>query len=132
MSDGVPPVKNLRLKHVLEEGYANLRCTWVLGCPNEIVPQPDLENPTSDRERTEIAYASAFKELFPGMKVPSVVGLPCGSQMALSKKKIRKRPKKDYVRYRQWLWDTQLDSSISGRVLEYSWHGTSLCITESY
>jgi hypothetical protein len=71
---------------------------------------------------TEVAYPQAFKELFPGKSVPSVVGVPCCAQFAVTREAIRSRPLKDYKRYRQWLLETSLDSHISGRVLEYSWH----------
>jgi len=32
------------------------------------------------------------------------------------------------LRWRQWLMDTELDDSISGRVMEYSWHSKYRCL----
>jgi hypothetical protein len=67
-------------------------------------------------------YKQAFINLFPGEDVPSKVGVSCCAQFAATKEKIRERKKNDYERYRQWIIDTQLGDSISGRVFEYSWH----------
>ncbi len=123
MYDGVPVLQNLRLSHVAEVGYANLRCTWVLGCPNEIKPLVDpITINMDDRARTESAFAEGFKELLPNLPVPKEVGVNCGAQFALSREKVLERPQTHYVRYRQWLWDTPLADNVSGRILEYSWH----------
>jgi hypothetical protein len=54
--------------------------------------------------------------------VPRQVGVSCCAQFAATKEKIRERPRSEYKRYRQWIMDTELGDSISGRVLEYSWH----------
>ena len=45
--------------------------------------------------------------------------------VAATKEKVLERPKHDYERYREWLSNTTLDDSISGRILEYSWHSES-------
>lgn len=133
--DGVPPVKNLQIPYVQQHGYANLRCTWSLGCPAELRPNTTLTTlkdamgavakGDSDRAHTEAAYIQAFLELFPGSRpgeTPEAIGIPCGAQFALSRRAIRKRPRKDYIRYRDWLWNTELPDNVSGRILEYSWH----------
>ena len=45
MYDGIPMLQNLRLEHVRDEGFVNLRCTTAsLGCPDEIIPDPNTEN----------------------------------------------------------------------------------------
>ena len=118
MYDGVPMLQKLRLSHVDDVGYANLRCTWVLGCPHELTLKGNEEKMAA----TEKAYLPAFKELFPELPLPVQVGVGAGSQFALSRAQVLLRPKEDYVRYRQWLWDTSLDDAISGRIFEYSWH----------
>jgi len=35
---------------------------------------------------------------------------------------VRERPLADYVRYRKWLWETNLLSEKSGYILEYMWY----------
>lgn len=60
--------------------------------------------------------------MFADEEVPIEVGTPCCAQFAVSKQQVLLRPLNDYVRYRQWLLDTDLEDSISGRVFEYLWH----------
>ncbi|KAF3918123.1 hypothetical protein ABW21_db0209635 [Orbilia brochopaga] len=123
MYDGVPVIKNLQLPYLSKTGFLPLRCSWQLGCPAELKPVHPYENARiDDRTHTEEAYARSFEQLFPNMTVPEVVGAACGGQFALTRQKILERPLSDYQHYRQWLMDTELPDSISGRVLEYSWH----------
>ena len=108
-----------------------MRCTWVLGCPGEIKPRRAITQveaafePDNDRANTEAAFAHAFQELFPNKPVPDQVGIQCGAQFALAKWKVLERPRRDYVRFRDWLWKTPLEDNVSGRILEYSWHSES-------
>ncbi|EGX53939.1 hypothetical protein AOL_s00004g598 [Orbilia oligospora ATCC 24927] len=122
MYDGVPVLRKLRLSYVDKAGFVPLRCTWTLGCPSELRPTNPFATRIDDRSHTEEAYAEAFRQLFPNMTIPDVVGTTCGGQFALAKWKILERPLEDYVRYRQWLMDTPLPDAISGRIFEYSWH----------
>ena len=121
-------IRNLQLSHVQDVGYANMRCTWVLGCPGEIHPSKAITKleaafePNNDRANTEAAYAQAFEELFPGEEIPDQVGIQCGAQFALAKWKVLERPKSDYIRYREWLLRTPLPDNVSGRIMEYAWH----------
>ena len=103
-------------------GYAPLRCTWIPGCPSELNPLSPSDRGPEDRQSTEKAYASAFKELLPGTDVPETVGAPCSSQFAVTRNQVMKRSKSDYQRMRQWLMTTELPDGISGRVMEYTWH----------
>lgn len=126
-------LRNLRLSHVSSQGYVNLRCSWTLGCPAEVLPLRGVANAkdrngtqkVDDRTEVEFAYAEAFPVLFPGAPVPEKVGIGCGAQFAVSKERILQRSQESYQAYRQWLLDTPLEDSASGRVLEYSWHGRS-------
>jgi hypothetical protein len=70
-------------------------------------------------------YKEAFQFLFPSEPVPSAVGVSCCAQFAATRAKIRERKKSEYERYRKWIMDTHLSDSISGRVMEYSWHSKS-------
>jgi hypothetical protein len=119
--DGLPMLRHFQIPYLEQEGYVNIRCVWVLGCPAEIRPIQE-----AGEHRAEVhaggAYKDAFEILFPGKEVPEVVAVSCCAQFAATKDKVRERPKSDYERYRQWLLDTKLDDGISGRILEYSWH----------
>ncbi|KAJ9653537.1 hypothetical protein H2201_009135, partial [Coniosporium apollinis] len=121
--DGLPMLRSFQLPYLKQEGYVNLRCVWVLGCPGEIRPLADAEGHRHDDGPTaRDAYLKAFRELFPDRPVPEVVGVSCCAQFAVTREKILERPKSDYEFYRGWLLNTDLDDSVSGRVLEYSWH----------
>ncbi|KAF4554422.1 Hypothetical protein D9617_4g001760 [Elsinoe fawcettii] len=127
--DGLRMLERLNLRYVIEQGYANLRCAWIIGCQAEIWPikeaaeyeqfhkdDPDYELRTGD------VFEEIWRELIPEMPVPESVGVACCAQFAVSAEAIRKRPKADYVRYREWLLATEDDDDISGRIFEYLWH----------
>ncbi|KAK3936452.1 hypothetical protein QBC46DRAFT_321470 [Diplogelasinospora grovesii] len=123
--DGLWSLQNLNLSHIRTSGYVNLRCVWVLGCPGEIKPVEDeAATPTdgSSEIHTKHVFKRALQELLPGMDVPTVVGVPCCAQFAVTREAILQRPREDYVRYRKWLLETPLGDNLSGRVLEYAWH----------
>jgi len=115
----VNSVRSLRLEYVREHGYANMRCISDPGCPGEI--QPFRNDPTRS---AELAFPDAWMYFFQTnmSTVPDVVGTPCCSQFAVSREQVRKRPQSDYLRYRKWLLETELNSDVSGRVMEYMWH----------
>lgn len=129
--DGQAVLERLNIPYVQSEGYVNLRCVWNLGCPAEIRPLVEAEapfpasDPHSEGARAGSFYKETFEELFPNVTVPEQVGLSCCAQFAATAKKIRERPKSDYLRYRDWLIRTPLKDHLSGRILEYSWHSKS-------
>jgi hypothetical protein len=122
-------LRHLNLGLVKEAGYVNLRCVWVLGCPSEIRPFEDEAASASKKEDDDVAtkdvFKKAFQELLPELEVPSVVGVSCCSQFAVTRETIRRRPRSDYIRFQQWLISTALEDGLSGRVLEYMWHSES-------
>jgi hypothetical protein len=121
--DSLPLLQRFRLDYLREQGYVNLRCVWVLGCPSEIKPFEDDYEPKKDEPvHAKYAYKKAYEQLFPGETVPEKIGVTCCSQFAVRRETILQRPKADYVAYRDWLVKAPLGDDISGRVLEYSWH----------
>ncbi|KAI9166537.1 hypothetical protein HJFPF1_02644 [Paramyrothecium foliicola] len=121
--DALPLLQRFRLEHLKKEGYVNLRCVWVLGCPAEIRPTLDESPPVKNEPvHAKHVYKAGFQQLFPEIPVPDIVGVTCCSQFAVRRETIHKRPKSDYVRYRDWLVGSSLGDDLSGRVLEYSWH----------
>ncbi|KAL2220441.1 hypothetical protein M432DRAFT_638584 [Thermoascus aurantiacus ATCC 26904] len=117
--DGVPMISKVQTSYIEEKGYVNLRCTWVLGCPDEIHPFTDTHR--EDLHAGEY-FKTGFMELFPGAKVPEVVGVSCCAQFGVSRWKVWERPKSDYEHFRKWLIQTPLKDELSGRIMEYSWH----------
>lgn len=125
--DALPLLQHFRLPHLREQGYVNLRCVWILGCPVEIHPTLDANAaPESTFPTAKHSYRKAFEEMFPGVPVPDEVGVPCCSQFGVTREAVRARPKEDYIRFREWLLNTALPDAISGRVFEYSWHSMLL------
>ena len=116
--NNVKSLKELRLEYVRREGYVNLRCNWVPGCPDEV--QPFRSPPEKEQE----AHMEEVWKVFFGneTEIPKTIAAACCSQFAASREQIRKRSKEDFEKYRQWLLDTDLDDDTSGRVFEFLWH----------
>ena len=134
--DILPALQNLNPAYIHRVGYANLRCTWLLGCPAEIRPfedeTPEGQPPKGDLFTTKEIFKRAFEQLMPDVPVPSKVGVSCCSQFAVTGETVRRRPVEDYIRYRQWLIETNFSDDLSGRVLEYAFHSKFLLISLSY
>jgi hypothetical protein len=115
-------LRRFQVPYLQKQGYVNLRCAWILGCPAEIHPQSDTHR---DDVHAGEYFKNGFMELFPGVDVPDEVGVSCCAQFGVTSWKIRERPKSDYVRFRKWLSETPLKDDLSGRIMEYSWHSRS-------
>jgi len=105
-------------------GYISLRCEWYPSCPAEMRPtgyDSFVSGPEPDRKATEAAISGNWQQLFPGEAPPEALASPCCAQFAVTRQTIWTRPKSDYERLRQWLIETLLEDSISGRVLEKLW-----------
>lgn len=117
-------LSRLQLPYVLSEGYVNLRCVWTIGCPEEI-----RFDRTRPEYATEMAFGKEFIKLFPDKvakgEIPEAVAVSCCAQFAVTAAMVLQKPRSEYVRIRNWLIETTLDDSVSGRILEYSWHSTS-------
>ncbi|KAK9779344.1 hypothetical protein SCAR479_03826 [Seiridium cardinale] len=120
--DAVPTLRNFQLPYLEQAGYVNLRCVWVIGCPAEIRPIQDENSGEKEPPAAKEVYKASFEELLPELPVPAVVAVSCCSQFGVTRETIRRRPKEDYIRYRQWLLDTPLKDDTSGRIFEFSWH----------
>lgn len=131
--DMVPTLRNFQLPYLREAGYVNLRCVWVIGCPAEIRPFEDEEHEDEQlREGKSVSakgvFRRAFQELFPEVPVLALVAVSCCSQFGVTSATIRQHSRERYVRFRDWLLETTLDDSLSGRVMEFSWHSESLYV----
>ena len=117
--DNVNALRMLRLERVEEQGYVNLRCQPIPGCPDEIQP---FRDPPEGHRVSEHVFPAAWQYMFGEIEVPRVVGIACCSQFAVSRKQVLARPRNDYLRYLQWVTETELEDAVSGRVMEYLWH----------
>ncbi|CEJ82107.1 hypothetical protein VHEMI02195 [[Torrubiella] hemipterigena] len=121
--DALNLLQRFQFSYLKKQGYVNLRCVWVLGCPAEIQPELDAAMGAVEEGVTaKRVYKKAFEELFPEEPLPDRVGVACCSQFAVRRETIRQRPQADYIRYREWLINSELPDNLSGRVLEYAWH----------
>lgn len=119
--DNYESIRALDLEFVTRNGFANLRCLNIPGCPAEIQPfRPEEQwDPLRPQER---AMAAAWKELFQNDQVPEILAAPCCAQFAASKAQIQQRPKAEYERFQSWLYSSELDDATTGRIFEYLWH----------
>jgi hypothetical protein len=120
--DALPTLRNFQLPYLRRQGYVNLRCVWVIGCPSEIRPAHDEIHRDDAKLMAKNVYKKSFEELLPEVPVPDLVAVSCCSQFGVTRETIRSRPKADYIRYREWLLATPLDDALNGRVFEFAWH----------
>ncbi|MCJ1486211.1 hypothetical protein MMC06_006388, partial [Schaereria dolodes] len=92
--DNVISLQTLNINFVQRQGYTNLRCIAVPGCPDEVQP---FRNPPEAYRKHEHAFPAAWKYMFVDKDIPSVVGTPCCSQFAVSKEQVLARPRSDYM-----------------------------------
>ncbi|KAL1959004.1 hypothetical protein VTO42DRAFT_3245 [Malbranchea cinnamomea] len=116
-------LSGLRIDTVKAKGYLNLRCDWDPGCPTSVHPF----NPTdTDIKSHDIRayFADVYMEIFNVTReeVPEHIGGVCCAQFAVTRERVRQRPRKDYKRMRSWAMNTDLDSFGVGWVFEKIWH----------
>ncbi|EPS36137.1 hypothetical protein H072_10295 [Dactylellina haptotyla CBS 200.50] len=106
----------LRLDNIREKGYVNLRCNGNPGCPAELHPNGNK----FEKGRIEIGWKKLWKHMNGDKALPNAVGVACCAQFAVTKEKIREKPKSYYENLMDWLLNT--DEEDPGRVFEYFWH----------
>ncbi|KAJ5129091.1 hypothetical protein N7526_007257 [Penicillium atrosanguineum] len=117
-------LRNIRFESVDAHGYVNLRCQQNPGCPSAVHPL----NPTQadiDNHDIRAYFSDAYQQIFNVSvdKVPGEIGNVCCAQFAVSRDRIRARPKEDYQRILDWAATTKLTDDFGiGWVLEKLWH----------
>ncbi|KAJ6185930.1 hypothetical protein N7519_007231 [Penicillium mononematosum] len=130
LHDNVIAMRNLQLDFVQQNGYVNLRCNWNPGCKgvhrfNGHVTEQVWMEVFDGTSTPPLNASSTTDQEFPGQKYlrkPAEIGAACCAQFAVSREQIQKRPLEDYIRFRQWVIDTELSDAKSGRVMEFLWH----------
>ncbi|KAJ5165093.1 Protein of unknown function DUF3431 [Penicillium coprophilum] len=130
LHDNVIAMRNLRLDFVQQNGYVNLRCNWNPGCKsshrfNSHVTDEIWSDIFDGTSTPSLNMSSPTEQEVAGMnylRKPAEIGAACCAQFAISRDQIRKRPLEDYVKFRQWVIDTELGDASSGRVMEFLWH----------
>ena len=138
LHDNVAAMRALQLDFVQQNGYVNLRCNWNPGCKeghrrnrhvNEQVwlevftgtSTPPLNSTatsllSADMPGVSIVHNQKF------LRLPEQVGAACCAQFAVSRDQILQRPREDYIKFRQWIIDTDKSDASSGRTMEFLWH----------
>lgn len=115
-------IDSLSDARVAREGYFNARCHHDPGCPDWLhLDRPEEEWDLVKKTEERYFTSDLWQELHPGAPFPASISQPCCAQFAVSKERIRTRPVSEYVRYREWLLNTDLEDEISGRIMEYTW-----------
>ena len=115
----VETLRTLNIDFLKQQGYVNLRCNDVPGCPDEIHTDREVPDPT---HTVEVVMPYVWPLLFGDRDIPKVIAAACCAQFAVSRDQVRKRPLSDYEHYRNFLMETDLPDETSGRVFEYLWH----------
>jgi hypothetical protein len=113
-------IANLKDQFVIESGYVSPRC---LGSCENVIELSGNYLPISDLEESlprETQIGSFLME-FLGW-IPEKIASPCCAQFAVSREAVYRRRLDEWKSVRKWLEETELSSSSSGRVLEYTWH----------
>lgn len=115
---------NLRYEAVSLKGYVNLRCMQTPGCPSTLF-QTDPVGIDLDYEYMIQQMPKVLWELLrlDASEVPEDIGHQCCAQFALTKEKIRERPKSDYIRILHWVATTDMTDNYGiGWLVEKLWH----------
>ncbi|CAJ2509522.1 Uu.00g145480.m01.CDS01 [Anthostomella pinea] len=118
-------VSSLRTAYVVEKGYVSTRC--LSNCENVMpvsaAPPVALEQMPEVRRDGQLgSLLNAFLETEKHETLPKLIAAPCCAQFAASREAIRGRSREWWTELRQWLIDTPLGSSASGRLMEWTWH----------
>lgn len=120
--NSITEVNNLQSDFVKEEGYVSTRC--LPGCENYIPLSKTVVSlnviGTAGRELQIPTFLRTF--LGEDYAMPEVIAAPCCAQFAASKEAILARPKEFWQKLQEWLIETPLEPSVSGRLIEYTWH----------
>lgn len=117
-NDATQMIRRLSNAHVSRQGYVNMRCRWVPGCPEWLHPDSRDENLS---KQEEAVLLDSWNELFPSRPLPVTLSQPCCAQFALSRQRIHSIPLSQFTFFRDWILRTPLSDYISGRIWEYSW-----------
>jgi hypothetical protein len=120
--DSKKTIERLSDARVARDGYVNARCHLDPGCPDWLHPdRPPAEWDLIHKNEERFFTPHVWRELHPDAPVPHAISQPCCAQFAVSGERIRSHPRSDYLRYRDWLLNTELEDGNSGRIMEYTW-----------
>ncbi|KAE8442112.1 hypothetical protein EG329_003818 [Mollisiaceae sp. DMI_Dod_QoI] len=113
-------INHLDLREVQRRQFVNLRVTWGIGCSTLSINTTKVtEESGTQPEQKEMQ--EAFRANFNIYDIPEILATPCCSQIAVTREKILSVPRAQYQHHVDWLANTRLPDSISGRTWEHMW-----------
>jgi hypothetical protein len=113
-------LNHLDLREVQRRNFLNLRVTWGIGCSSGSINTTKV-NEESGTIPEEKEMQAAFRANFNIWDIPEILATPCCSQIAVTRKAIRKNPREQYLKHVGWLEGTELNDGLSGRTWEHMW-----------
>ena len=113
-------LNHLDLREVQRRHFLNLRVTWGLGCSSGSI-NTTRANEESGGAPEQKEMQEAFRANFNIYDIPEILATPCCSQIAVTKERIRSVPREQYMHHIEWILNTPLKDSISGRTWEHMW-----------
>ncbi|WEW56467.1 hypothetical protein PRK78_001911 [Emydomyces testavorans] len=116
-------LKNLYISTVERKGYVNLRCNPDPGCPISVEPFRPTEEDIKNCD-VRANFPDIYMQLFNVTReeVPNRIAAVCCAQFAVSRNRIRQRPRSDYIRMRDWALTAEFNSQAIGWLFEMIWH----------
>ncbi|KAK8068761.1 hypothetical protein PG994_005377 [Apiospora phragmitis] len=109
-------LRYLRIDSVERLGYVNLRCKHDPGCPVSVSPLEPTETDIQNKD-IRMYFADVYAYLFSEQEnVPAHIGGICCAQFAVSRQRIRQRPRASYQRMLQWCATQNVTDSFGGRM----------------
>jgi hypothetical protein len=116
-------LQRLNSNRVVQDGYFNLRCSLSPGCTGGLQLNRSDGNPIHGEDsELELTTKDVWTELHPLDPMPDNLSTPCCGQFAVSRETILNHPQDQYMKWREWLFNTNLTDATSGRVWEFTWH----------
>ena len=122
-------VNQLNLTTIRKRGYQNFRCTLHDGSKDHDCPADQKDhlqhNGKPYWESVEPVFSQTLTNLWNdwfGGEKPEYLMSACCAQFVVTRDAVLRRSRDEYVKFRQYLIDTELDDYHSGRILERSWH----------
>lgn len=127
LHDNVLAMRALQLDFVQRNGYVNLRCNWNPGCKeshrkNKHVTEQVWQEVFSGTSTPPLNTTSVDTRTQKPLRMPELIGAACCAQFAVSRDQVLQRPREDYIKFRQWVIDTDKSDASSGRTMEFLWH----------
>ena len=128
LHSNVQALRTLNITHVQNQGYVNLRCNPNPGCLASQIEHNGHVTPERWRDFFDdggLSYSTKGSK-WPLGEYPrdGKVGQACCAQFAVSKDRVRERPREDYIKMRGWIEKKSkkgMDDAKSGRVFEFLW-----------